>query len=140
MPMHDFCCDDCKIICDDVDLPIGRWEDPPQIVDCPECGKPMRKLIQGVRFKVKGFSLRSHRMKLESRMRRREQRDDWKKLSEDQKWRMRRIADKYGSGSVWTGDSKKTKGRADEGAEERAKKKERKKMKKLPGVKDVEFN
>ena len=104
------------------------------------CDALMEKAVVNCRFDVKGFSLRKHRMKIEKRYRDREQRSDWKQLTEDQKWKMKQIVDRYGKGSVWTQDPKATRRRQDKDSIQRSKDKEEKKLCRSKAVKDVKID
>jgi hypothetical protein len=104
------------------------------------CDHQMERAVTTCRFEVKGFSLRKNRMKLERRTKDREERPEWKAMSEDQKWKMKKIVDKYGSSGVWTTDVKKTRRRPDRTSIQKAKEQEEKKLRSSKAVKDVKID
>jgi len=136
MPSYVYQCTDCDFILDDI---VHSIHEDPQI-NCPMCDAKMERAVTSCRFEVKGFSLRKNRVKLEQRMRERENRPEWKAMSDAQKGKMKQIVDKYGSSGVWTTDTKKTRRRPDRTSIQKAKEVEEKKLRKSKAVKEVKID
>lgn len=137
MPTYTYGCN-CGVIRDDV---FHSMSENPRI-ECDRCGQEMRKIPCQFGMQVRGFSPRKRHKQVDARIRRRENRPEWKKMSSSEKWRMKRMADKYGKGSPYLTDPRELKEN-----KENARKRKRTQIskikdevKKIKGVKDVNIS
>jgi putative FmdB family regulatory protein len=135
MATYRYACHNCEVMIDDVVHSIH--EDP--LIECPECNKPMERVPVTCNFEIKGYSHRKRRMTVDKRIKDREQREDWKSLSEDQKWEMKRIASKYSKHSAYLNDPAGDKKKRQKKDPEKFLRDQEKQLKKLKGVKEAEF-
>jgi len=136
MPLYTYRCPRCDNILDDIMHSMD--EDP--IISCPSCGEQMERAPSTCNFAVKGYSHRNRRRTIDKRIADREERPEWKAMSEDQKLNIKRIANKHGgANSAYlndpAGDKKKRKKRNPDDFI----KKQEKQLKKIKGIKEAEI-
>ena len=135
MPTYTYSCKKCKIIEDDV---VHSMQDNP-VIECPLCGETMERIPTTCNFEIKGYSHRKRRRTIDTRIKSREERDDWKAMSDDQKWEMKRIAEKYSKNSAYLNDPQGDKKKRKKKDPEKFIRDQEKQLKKLKGVKEAKF-